>query len=127
MGLWICRDRSSACQPDAGRPLRAPVQHPGDHAGREEALPDASLESFMTHCSSRIGEAYFRTPRNTVTAFVNMIAVLQQNPEIEWTDLIERIEIAEDRGEDREVDDPAEATIGEDDLVLPFVTTAFDN
>jgi hypothetical protein len=48
-------------------------------------------------------------------------------PEIEWTDLIERMEIAEDRGEDmREVDDPAEAPIGEDDLVLPFVTTAFD-
>jgi hypothetical protein len=90
MGLWICRTGASACQFDAGRPLRAPVQHPGDHAGREEALPDASLESFMLHCSSRIGEAYFRTPRNTVTAFVNMIAVLQQNPEIEWTDLIEK-------------------------------------
>jgi superfamily II DNA/RNA helicase len=37
-----------------------------------------------------------------------------------------KMEIAEDRGEDREVDDPAEVTIGEDDLVLPFVTTAFD-
>jgi hypothetical protein len=85
--------------------------------GEAEALPDASLESFMLHCSSRIGEAYFRTPRNTVTAFVNMIAVLQQNPEIEWTDLIEKVEIAEDRGEDmREVDDPAEVTKDEDDL-----------
>lgn len=85
--------------------------------GEEEALPDASLESFMLHCSSRIGEAYFRTPRNTVTAFVNMIAVLQQNPDIEWTDLIEKVEIAEDRGEDmREVDDLAEVTKDEDDL-----------
>lgn len=66
----------------------------------DDALPDASLEAFMTHCSSRIGEAYFRTPRNTVTAFVNMVAVLQQNPGIEWTDLIEKIEIREDRGDD---------------------------
>jgi hypothetical protein len=48
--------------------------------GEDDALPDASLEAFMAHCSSRIGEAYFRTPRNTVTAFVNMVAVLQQNP-----------------------------------------------
>src|SRR5690606_31871199 len=34
-------------------------------------LPDAALEAFMSHCSDRIGESYFRTPRNTVTAFVN--------------------------------------------------------
>jgi hypothetical protein len=31
--------------------------------GEDDALPDASLEAFMAHCSSRIGEAYFRTPR----------------------------------------------------------------
>jgi hypothetical protein len=61
--------------------------------GEDDALPDASLEAFMAHCSSRIGEAYFRTPRNTVTAFVNMVAVLQQNPGVEWTDLIEKIDV----------------------------------
>jgi hypothetical protein len=85
--------------------------------GEEDALPDVSLEAFMMHCSSRIGEAYFRTPRNTVTAFVNMVAVLQQNPGIEWTDLIEKVQIVEDRGDDMtDVDEQVGATAVEDDL-----------
>ncbi len=29
-------------------------------------LPTRRSTSFMTHCSSKIGEAYFRTPRNTI-------------------------------------------------------------
>lgn len=85
--------------------------------GEDDALPDASLEAFMAHCSSRIGEAYFRTPRNTVTAFVNMVAVLQQNPGIEWTDLIEKIEVREDRGDDMaDIDEHDGATPVDDDL-----------
>ncbi len=85
----------------------------------DNALPDTSLEAFMTHCSSRIGEAYFRTPRNTVTAFVNMVAVLQQNPGIEWTDLIERIEVREDRGDDMaDIDEQVGAASVEDDLAV---------
>ncbi|WP_263406342.1 ATP-binding protein [Paracoccus yeei] len=54
----------------------------------------------MAHCQERIGEAYFRTPRNTVTAFVNMLAVLEQNPGLVWTDLIAQLELREDTGED---------------------------
>mgnify|MGYP001027166946 FL=1 len=85
--------------------------------GEDDALPDASLEAFMAHCSSRIGEAYFRTPRNTVTAFVNMVAVLQQNPGIEWTDLIEKIEVMEDRGDDMaDIDEQVGAAPVDDDL-----------
>jgi len=85
--------------------------------GEHNALPDASLEAFMAHCSSRIGEAYFRTPRNTVTAFVNMVAVLQQNPGIEWTDLIEKIEVREDRGDDMaDIDEQVGAGPVDDDL-----------
>ena len=69
-------------------------------------LPDAALEAFMAHCSERIGEAYFRTPRNTVTAFVNLLAVLQQNPGVAWSDLIAKIEVRPDQGDDMsEVDD----------------------
>jgi hypothetical protein len=64
------------------------------------AIPDEALTSFMAHCSKRIGESYFRTPRNTVTAFVNMLAVLAQNPGTEWSDLIEQIDIADDHGDD---------------------------
>jgi hypothetical protein len=64
------------------------------------ALPDAALEAFMTHCSDRIGEAYFRTPRNTVTAFVNLLAVLEQNPGVAWHELIEAVDVAPDQGDD---------------------------
>lgn len=66
----------------------------------DQALPDEALEAFMTHCSERIGEAYFRTPRNTVTAFVNMLAVLEQNRGVAWHDLIERVEVSMDGGDD---------------------------
>lgn len=66
----------------------------------ESALSDEALQAFMVHCSERIGEAYFRTPRNTVTAFVNMLAVLEQNPGTQWSDLIEGISIAADGGDD---------------------------
>ncbi|MCC0022870.1 MAG: ATP-binding protein, partial [Hyphomicrobiaceae bacterium] len=58
-----------------------------------EQFPDSALEAFMFHCSNRIGEAYFRTPRNTVTAFVNLLAVLEQNPGTSWEDLVEAVEV----------------------------------
>lgn len=83
-------------------------------------LPDSALEAFMAHCSDRIGEAYFRTPRNTVTAFVNLIAVIQQNPGTAWSDLIEAIEVKDDGGEDMtEIDEAVGATPGQgqDELV----------
>jgi len=76
--------------------------------GSDNALPDSALEAFMAHCSNRIGEAYFRTPRNTVTAFVNLLAILEQNPGTAWTDLIETIAVEADRGED--LSDVDEAT-----------------
>ena len=87
--------------------------------GEGDTLPDGALEAFMAHCSDRIGEAYFRTPRNTVTAFVNLLSILEQNPGVEWGDLIKRIEVAEDRGEDLEdVDEEVGAqSSGNDDLV----------
>ncbi len=56
-------------------------------------LPDEALTTFMTHCSQRVGEAYFRTPRTTITAFVNLLAVLEQNPTVSWRDLIGDVEV----------------------------------
>ena len=85
--------------------------------GDGETLPDEALEAFMAHCQERIGEAYFRTPRNTVTAFVNMLAVLEQNPGLVWTDLIAQLELREDTGEDMaDVDESTGGTPPEDDL-----------
>ena len=61
-------------------------------------VPDAALVAFMEHCSKRIGEAYFRTPRNTIKAFVQFLAVLEQNPGAEWTQLLGAIALDQDDG-----------------------------
>ena len=68
--------------------------------GNDSALPDDVLTAFMTHCSKRIGEAYFRTPRNTVTAFVDLLSVLEQNPGTDWRTLIGDVELKQDAGDD---------------------------
>ena len=70
--------------------------------GNDAALPDEALTAFMTHCSNRIGDAYFRTPRSTVTAFVNMLSVLEQNPSVDWHTLLGSVEIAKDSGDNME-------------------------
>ena len=62
----------------------------------EGILPDEALVAFMNHCSQRIGEAYFRTPRNTVKAFVDMLAIIQQNPGTKWQDLIDTVDVEVD-------------------------------
>jgi hypothetical protein len=51
-------------------------------------LPDEGLTAFMMHCSTRIGDAYFRTPRTTIKEFVNLLAVLDQNPGADWESLV---------------------------------------
>jgi len=63
-------------------------------------IPDKALEAFLTHCSQKIGDAYFRTPRNTIKAFVDMLSVLEQNKQIAWNDLIESIDIQKEKVSD---------------------------
>lgn len=61
-------------------------------------VPDEALVAFMNHCNRRIGEAYFRTPRNTVRAFVQLLSILDQNPSTRWSDLIEEVDVPTDTG-----------------------------
>lgn len=67
-------------------------------------VPDEALTTFMEHCNRRIGEAYFRTPRNTIKAFVQLLSVLEQNPETEWRELLGGV-TPEAEEEDAEADD----------------------
>jgi hypothetical protein len=86
-----------------------------------KALPDEALEAFMSHCAERIGEAYFRTPRNTITAFVNLLAVLEQNPDIKWTDLVSDVDVGADGGEDMsDVDESVGGAPPEGDEMASF-------
>lgn len=63
-------------------------------------VPDEALKAFLLHCNKTIGDAYFRTPRNTIKAFLDMLAVLEQNPSMQWSDLINKIDIEEEQTSD---------------------------
>lgn len=77
-------------------------------------LPDEAIHQFMTHCANRIGDNFFRTPRTTITAFINLLAVLEQNPGVDWQDLIGSVEVAADHGGDGEL------VVQEDDELASF-------
>lgn len=66
-------------------------------------LPDEALPAFMEHCHKRIGEAYFRTPRTTITAFINLLAVLEQNVGADWRQLLGQVEVEKDAGATRDI------------------------
>ena len=61
-------------------------------------VPDEALHAFLEYCRSKIGEAYFQTPRNTVKAFVDLLSVLEQNPDTSWRERLGVMEIAPDDG-----------------------------
>jgi hypothetical protein len=65
---------------------------------KQYLIEDEGIQQFMAHCSKRIGDAYFRTPRNTITAFVNLLAVLDQNSQAKVSDLIAQTDIREELG-----------------------------
>lgn len=56
-------------------------------------VPDDALRAFMQHCSERVGDAYFRTPRSTIREWVNLLAVLEQNPSANWPTLLGAVQI----------------------------------
>jgi len=66
-------------------------------------LPEEGLKAFMELCSKRIGDAYFRTPRTTITSFVNLLSVLEQNKSVRWNDLLGDVEIKADANPDLEL------------------------
>ncbi|MBW4659097.1 MAG: ATP-binding protein [Drouetiella hepatica Uher 2000/2452] len=90
-------------------------------------LPDEGIQAFMTHCAQRIGEAYFRTPRNTIKAFIDLLSVLEQNKQVSWKDLVTQINISREtnpdvlsvqiaRSEQTNGSLDSAATVDEDDL-----------
>lgn len=66
------------------------------YAGGDESkylIPDEALQAFMIHCSNKVGDAYFRTPRTTIKEFVNLLAVLDQNPNADWNILLNNVSL----------------------------------
>jgi P-loop Domain of unknown function (DUF2791) len=79
-------------------------------------VPDEALESFMAYCSGRIGEAYFRTPRNTIKSFVQLLSILEQNPGADWKTLLGEVKLEKDEGAKLDAAAP-EGGSSDDDLV----------
>jgi hypothetical protein len=77
-------------------------------------VPDEALDAFLAHCSKKIGDAYFRTPRNTIKAFADLLAVLEQSQALQWTQLIEQVQLKEERNTDMPVIGVEDS--GEDEL-----------
>lgn len=92
------------------------VQSGGDPSAR--LVSDDGLRAFMEHCAKRIGDAYFRTPRNTIKEFVNLLAVLEQNPGTSWQDLVGGVEIREEGNPD--LAPLEEGSEGDDDELASF-------
>jgi hypothetical protein len=74
----------------------------GDEA--RSLIPEDGQMAFMEHCYQRIGEAYFRTPRTTITSWVNLLSVLEQNPSLDWQQLTGQIEVKKDMGGSADLD-----------------------
>jgi hypothetical protein len=51
-------------------------------------VPDEALESFLQYCSRILGDAYFKTPRDSVKNFIQFLNVLEQNPQKSWRDVL---------------------------------------
>lgn len=83
-------------------------------------LPNEALKAFLEHCSKNIGDAYFRTPRNTIKAFVDLLSIVEQNPDLSWQSLIGNIKI------DSETDNSL-VTIADDDKLTETVIKKEDD
>ncbi|RAY10651.1 ATP-binding protein [Actinomadura craniellae] len=71
-------------------------------SGDESAylVPDEAVMAFMQHCSEKVGDAYFRTPRTTIKAFCDLLSVLDQNPGADWRNLIGTVTLAPEHNPD---------------------------
>jgi hypothetical protein len=59
-------------------------------------VPDEALVAYMNHCAQQLGDAYYRTPRHTITGFLNLLAVLEQNPGTDWRHHVGDVQIPVD-------------------------------
>ena len=102
--------------------LLAKIRHVFAGGDESEVLvTDDAIKGFMSHCASQIGDAYFRTPRNSVTAFVNLLSVIEQNPGADWQDLLGGVNVHAETGDDlTDIDDQDDASKKDDDELTSF-------
>jgi hypothetical protein len=90
-------------------------------ADRAPLIDDAGIQAFMTHCNETIGAAYYKTPRETIRSFTQLLFLLEQHPDQRWSDHIEALHVTADQAPDLpDIDDP-------DDAVRPPTQDADDD
>ena len=77
-----------------------------------ESLAAAPLEARERGDRGRIGAASFQTPRTTIRTFLDLLAVLESNPAVPLSSLLDGMEIAPDT----DTSTPAAAADDDDDL-----------
>ena len=106
--------------------LLGKIRHVFAYGDRDRyLLPDEGIKAFMEHCLTRIGEAYFRTPRNTIKAFIDLLSVLDQNKQVSWKDLVSQVNLDREFNPDllptqNGKSDPAAGVEVEDDDLASF-------
>ena len=63
-------------------------------------IPDEAMKAFLEHCHKTVGDAYFKTPRNTIKEFVSFLSLLEQDPGQNWKQLLGKIKVEEDNPSD---------------------------
>ena len=89
--------RLSSLTPEDFYLLLGKIRHV--HAGGDQTkylISDKGIEGFMIHCSKRIGDAYFRTPRTTIKSFADLLAMLEQNSGSSWESIVGDVDIIAD-------------------------------
>lgn len=71
-------------------------------------VPNEALDAFLNHCKKTIGDSYFRTPRNTIRAFVQLLSVLEANPDLKCENLIGETTIEKEVDANQSVSDMLE-------------------
>ena len=74
-------------------------------------VPDEALDAFMAHCHKQIGDLYFRTPGTTIKTFLDLLSLLEQNPDREWREVLGHTTVASE-------ENPDLAPLDDDDLVV---------
>ncbi len=69
-------------------------------ADSKPLIDDAGLHAFMAHCSQRLGDVYFRTPRTVVVEFLNLLAVLDQNRGAPLSQFLDGLSLRADQAPD---------------------------
>lgn len=62
-------------------------------AGGEPAeylVPDEALVAFLNDCARTLGAEFYLTPRDAVKSFVGFLQVMEQNPRLDWRDVLQR-------------------------------------